>query len=550
MMKNMLRTSTAPIAVIRSRRSHPIRALTSLPAGKMVPLAAVPLLREDALDTMSMRLSFEMMETVEVLMNSVMVNVKAYLVPHLAFERFNGMDDLNRSFAGVAAHPDLDVVPYIETAVGGQLGGDWAASEGNQIHLYLGKHSAFGVPVNTAYVEAYNLIWNHRAKNRSPNITPRARLKKDELAPAFWQHEQFAHIVPDWDQRMMDGAVPLTLVEGRMPVNSNEGQPIRVSTLLAPNVTGSLVLNTDGEVKTTLSDPAANTGLRLADVSQVYAEMVSNGVTVMLSNIEMARKTQAFAKLREQFQGHDDEYIIDLLMDGLTIPEQAFQQPILLAEEMTVFGMSKRYASDGGNLTQSVVNGQTFIDLRLRTPRVPMGGVVMVVAEIVPEQLFERTQDVYLHLTDSDKMPHYMRDTLDPEKVEVVRNGYIDVAHGSPLALFGYAPLNHKWNYNPPQVGGKFFRPAVNSTFDEERLRIWAVENEDPVLSEDFYIVTDIHTKPFVMTEGDPFEVVVRGDGVISGNTVFGDMLFEASDNWDKVVEQIDQTRIDKTDPV
>uniref|UniRef100_UPI0013B3E98E hypothetical protein n=1 Tax=Escherichia coli TaxID=562 RepID=UPI0013B3E98E len=37
----------------------------------------------------------------------------------------------------------------------------------------------------------------------------------------------------------------------------------------------------------------------------VFAEMQQNGITVSLSNIEMARKTQAFAKLRQQYNQHD-----------------------------------------------------------------------------------------------------------------------------------------------------------------------------------------------------------------------------------------------------
>ena len=186
----------------------------------------------------------------------------------------------------------------------------------------------------------------------------------------------------------------------------------------------------------------------------------------------------------------------------------------------------------------------TMVDMRIRCPRVPMGGVVMVVAEITPEQLFERQKDPYLHLTSPEQMPHYLRDTLDPEKVEVVRNDYVDVAHGTPAGTFGYAPLNHAWNHTAPGVGGKFFRPTVNTSFDELRQRIWSVETENPTLSADFYLCNNMHQKPFVVTNQDPFEVVMRGESVISGLTVFGGLLMEGNNDWDEVVEEIDQTRI------
>ena len=74
-MRSLARMQTNPIEVIRSRRAHDVRVLTSLPAGKMVPLRAIPLLREDAMERMSLRFSFEMAETVEILMNAVNVNI-------------------------------------------------------------------------------------------------------------------------------------------------------------------------------------------------------------------------------------------------------------------------------------------------------------------------------------------------------------------------------------------------------------------------------------------------------------------------------------------
>lgn len=536
---SLSRTQSQPISVVRSRRGHVMRGLTSLPAGKMVPIHVIPLLREDKVERCSVRLSFEMMETVEVPMNAINVNAKAYLVPHVAFERFSGMDELNRSFSGIANQEGGTPTPYFQTRLGQAVGA-------NKVLEYLGKHVKPNAAYNGIYEEAYNLIWNFRAANRSPDIPKRTQFQYD-LAPAFWQHEQFSHIVPRFDQAIIDGQVPLNITSGQLPVKQMPNTAIALKhPATGTAVTGIMQVGTDKHLKFSGAAPASDQGVALQDVSNIFAELQQNGITVSLSNIELARKTQAFAKLRMQFVGETDEYIVDMLMDGLTIPEQAYMQPILLAEKNTVFGMSKRYASDAENLTESVVNGMTFIDMNIRCPQVPMGGVIMIVAEITPEQLFERQADPMLYTTSAEKLPHYLRDTLDPEKVEAVQNQHIDIQHSVPTGTFGYAPLNHQWNHTTPGIGGKFFRPTVNTTFDEARMRIWAVETPDPRLSADFYLCNNMHTKIFVVTNVDPFECVTRGEAIISGNTVFGAPLIEATGQWDEIMEEVDQTRLAK----
>lgn len=538
--KSLLRTSTAPLVVPRSRRSHDLRGLTSIPAGKMTPLAVIPLLREDTLERTMVRFSLEMSETVEMLINSVLVNFKAYLVTPLCFDRFHGLDDLDRSFNSVA-NPDTGLVtPYFTTAAE-------PAPGVNKIHYHMGKHAKEGDVVNTAYTETYNAIWNFRAKNRSPDIALRA-MTDTTLAPAFWQHEQFSHIVPDFDQAAIDGEVPLNIVAGKLPVKSEPNTAIKLAWPETTKANLGQMNRQSGGTNLIMSGagPGTNAGIALQDASGIFAELQENGITVSLSNIEMARKTQTFAEIRQRYAGHDDEYIIDMLMDGLSVADQAYSQPILLAERSTVFGMSKRYSSDADALTESVVNGITAIDMTIRTPRVPMGGVIMIVCEITPEQLFERQMDPYLYVGGVADLPRYIPDTLDPEKVEVVQNRYVDVSHSAPTGVFGYAPLNHKWDHQCPGIGGKFFRPTVNTSFDEARLRLWSVETVDPTLSADFYLCNNMHLKPFVVQNQDPFEVVWRGSSAITGNTVFGRRLIESTGDWDEVLERVDQDRIDK----
>ncbi|TIV40706.1 MAG: hypothetical protein E5V91_06075 [Mesorhizobium sp.] len=540
------RMSTSPIVVERSNRIHTVRGITSLPAGKMVPIAAVPLLREDAVRSGRMRFSFEMMETAEILMNAVYVSVKAYLVPWSAFTRFDSIDAVNRAYEGIEQYAGGPVQPFVQRET-------FNSATADDIKVYLGLHAKTGDTVTTAYHEAYNEIWNFRAKNRSPDLALRALTAKN-LAPAFWRHEQFRHIVPNFDQALVDGNVALNVVNTKMPVKGL-GWP--------GGGTGSNVANIkeSGATATTTYPTAiatANTTVQMRVAANgypdVWAELAANGITVSLSNIELAKKTAAFAQLRTQYNELDDDYLINMLMDGLTIPEQALRQPILLGEETTIFGMSKRYASDAANLTESVVNGATQIEMSVATPRIPTGGIVMVVAEITPEQLFERQADPLYHYPvvpgtnahTGANFPHYLRDTLDPEKVEAVPNRYMDVQHATPTGVFGYAPLNYRWNVNTPRIGGKFYRPGATDPFDEDRQRLWAVETVNPTLGTDFYLCTNMNTSVFVVTTQDPFECVTQGDLLIEGNTVFGPRLKESVDDYAKVLTHAPVARIDK----
>lgn len=529
------RTRTEALVAPRTLRKHSARGITSLPAGKMVPLAAFPVLREDAVRSGRLRFSFEMMETAEVLMNAINVRVMAYFVPMLALDRFNGsMDQLNLSYEGKPPLEGEMVVPFIEQVPFGAHGS-------NDIYRYLGLHGRADQMVNSSYVEAYNQIWNFRAKNRSPDLTLRNRLDAG-LAPAFWSHERFAHIVPDFDQAVIDGEVPLNVVNAVMPLRDAVGGNRMVLRGASDGFTRVLEHKPGTDVVTSSRGSLVSQELLL---DGMYAELQQNGITVSLSNIEMARKTQAFAKLRQQYNMHDD-HIINLLMDAISIPDQAFKQPMLLSDRTTIFGMSKRYASDAGNLTESVVNGMTGLDMSIQLPRINTGGIIMVVAEITPDQLFERQEDPWLNTLSVEGLPQYLRDTLDPEKVDVVKNSRIDTSHATPNATFGYEPLNGRWNIDTPRVGGRFYRPTVNTGFDEDRQRIWAVETINPTLSTDFYLCTNMHTKPFVVTNQDPFEVVTQGDLFIEGNTVFGGHLVEATDDYEKVLAVAPQDRIEK----
>lgn len=485
-------------------------------------------------------MSFEQMETVELLMNAQHVSAKAYFVSNLCMNHFNGsLDQLNRSWAGEPPLAGESVVPFFRTMVH-----DIAT---NEVLNYMGIHGD-GRTVNASYNEAYNLIWNFRAKNRSKDITLINELTNVDLQPAFWNHVNLQSIVSDVDFAAIDGEVPLNVTGGKMYLqgigkadsNFSRGtQTARESDGTSPSYTDS------SRVDNTAADQFyVRESTDFPGFPDMFVELADNGVTVSLSNLDLAKKTQAFAKLREQYAGHDEDWIIDQLMDAIRIPEQAFRQPLLIGRNSTIVGQAKRYATDSTNLTESVVSGMTAFDLSFRVPRNNVGGVVMVVVEALPEQLFERQADPYHLTTDHDTLPHYLRDVLDPEPVTVVKNEDIDLDHSTPTDTFGYAALNHNWNYRSPRVGGRFLRPAVDGTFDEDRQRIWTIEVANPTLSEEFHISTTVNTKPFADTAQDPYEVVTQGECVIEGVTHFGPDLMEENSNYDSVLAKADQTRI------
>ena len=63
-MMNVNRQHTDAVKFPNTRRPQPISVLTSMPAGKLVPLAVIPLLREDSMHA-TLDVSCEMLETKE-----------------------------------------------------------------------------------------------------------------------------------------------------------------------------------------------------------------------------------------------------------------------------------------------------------------------------------------------------------------------------------------------------------------------------------------------------------------------------------------------------
>ncbi len=561
----------APITVQKSMRKARGRVLTSGDAGKILPLKYEWLHREDGVQSGKIRVNVEMMETSEMLMNGVGVTCYAHFVPMLAFDRFNGsMNELNASYKkenGVAG----SVVPFFEsnlvfngTSVDGAAAiaggapnfdtGPSYARETETFYQTMGIHTQ-ATNLNTTVVEAYNAIVNYRRKARSKSL-PLRNAFDHRLAEAFWINNGMQNIVPDFDQALIDGEVSLQGLTFKAPVYSEFASRGTASITGGGSESGSDGWSPAGANQDSTFPPynsnnlhpdGSTTGAYYWD--NVWAELTAGGnATMSLADIDQARKTASFAKLRQLYDGIDDEYLIDLLMSGIRVPEEAMKQPILLGKSQQMIGFNQRYATDAANLDESATNGYATLDMSIRTPAMNTGGVIMITAEIVPEQLWERKKDYFLYTTDPDTLPSYLRDFLDPEKVAVVKNDHADVNHATPDGTFGYAPLNHEWQRDLVNVGGKYYRPA-NDAFDEDRAKIWSAEATNPTLNEDFYLCTGLHKKVFADQTADSFEITAMTDLNIVGNTVFGAGLQEAdsTSDYDAITADVDSTRIDKS---
>jgi hypothetical protein len=535
---------TAPLQVQRSVRRDRGRVLTSADAGKILPIKYIPMLREDAVRRGRVRLNFEMMETAEMLMNGINVHVYAHYVPMLAFDRFNGsMDELNKSYQkenGIGG----TVVPYFNT-ITNAAALDTNGSSASGFLQTMGIHTQ-AAALNTTIVEAYNCIVNYRRKARSASLPQRTALDWT-LAEAFWGLEN-NHIVPDFDQKLIDGEVTLAGLNFKAPIVSKhlgaaDGSQFR-----------NAVANEVPSANTFYSPVAGGTGwtdtgsVFETNLNYMWAELKDGGeATMSLADIDQAKKTAAFAKLRSMYDGLDDEHVIDLLMEGIRVPEETMKQPILLSKASTMIGYNQRYATDAANLDTSVTNGFATVDMTIRTPQMNTGGVIMITAEIVPEQMWERKKDYFLYETDPDNLPNYLRDYLDPEKVSVVKNDHLDVNHSTPNGTFGYAPLNHEYMRDMVNIGGKYYRPS-DDAFDEDRAKIWTAETTDPSLSDDFYLVDSLHKKVFSDQNTESFEITCLSDVEITGNTVFGERLLEtdATSDFEAITDLVDDARIEK----
>ena len=534
--------SATPMKPQKTLRRRDVRTLTSIRAGVINPVVYEPLLLEDAARG-QMTIDLQMMETPETLMNAISVTAHAYFVPFTAFERFNnGLETFQRSYMGQPEREGESPIPLFETIT-------YSASD--PFWNVMGIHWPQGAAINSAPVEAYNAIVNHRRRARSVKLPQRDR-NSTALARCFWSRNTLAYIVPDYDEAEIHGYVELQLGATQLPVSG-----IGFNDAATPHGTTTDVVETDGSVtvyEQAVTDHNAQSVIKMKAelvegnwLPRIFAELGEAQGRVSLQNIELAKKTASFAKLRKKYAdmgvAAGDDYIIDLLMQGVRVPSAAMNQPILLDRKTTLVGYSKRYASDAANLDKAVTTGQTFVDLSWRTPPMNTGGIIMVTVEIVPEQVVERRKDTFLGVTSGAQLPNALTDMLDPEPVEVVRNDFVDVLHTNPTGIFGYAETNHEWRQRDmANIGGKFMRNPADS-FDEDRQRLWTVDIVDPELTEYFYLCpSPFPHDVFADSVADPFECTVLGGIDVAGNTYFPPRLSEDTGDYEAILQDVDRS--------
>lgn len=537
------RLSTTALNVPRTMRGHRNTFMLNMKPGKMMPVAAGCLHREDAVRQGAIQIGIQMDETAEALLNPVVAKMSLYLVPWLAMPRFLHREHFEASYDQRVLEGETEVFPFVETEPRGAEGD-------NEILDALGRHGAPTREMATWYTEAYNVIANHRFTQASKSLDHRTRLQKD-IAPAIRILGTQENIVPDFDQAAMDGAVSIQVNEsGELPVKGlgvHNGYQTDIPATVFEG--GQAVAYPYAKQ---IADPANNATYLEQDASgatRLRVEFDDLEMRFSLAEIEQARKLQAFAELRKRYNGHDDNAIISKLMNGIRIPDKMLEQPILLGETMSGFGFQTRYATDSENLEKHVVQGATFLSMQFATPQINTGGVIMAVVEIQPEQVFERQEDPFLAETNVDRYPQFLRDELDEQKVDRVFNRMIDTAHNDPDGVFGYEPMNARWMINSPCIGTGLFQPEPAVAFDEARARIWDTAPVNPQLGPDFYLTNDMNLDVFEYTEGDPFEVQGEFVMAIGGLTQFGNMLVEGEGDYDAIVaeaptqwEQINQT--------
>lgn len=562
----MARQSTTPVHFNKTQRHDSTVLMSSARAGVVAPVAYIPLLPGDSAAG-RVGIDIQLKEMPKPLLNAVHANVQAWFVPKSAFPQFSGRDELMHAMTGEQikslGSPDRDPPAYYHVVPGPSL-------RNSDFVETLGLHFG-GSGVNTDLIDAFNLVYNFRLAAHSSRLERRPYASEDldealTLPPAFWPSSRLSRVVPDYERALVVGALDLDVTAGQLPLLGNGivnlvTGPNRANQRMVNAQTGSYATNGDLLVSTSSGKPdgsfttagdgpptqwlALDPGGSLrVDTNTLVADMTSQPISITLADIDKARTTQAFAKLRTAYAGNDatgfdnDDTIVSLLMQGLSVPADQFKRPWLLDSRRVPIGFAERFATDAANLDQSVTVGRAAATLALNVPQQDVGGVIIVTVEVLPERVDERMGDEWLRKRTFDELPNALRDVQRVEPVDLVPNHRVDMRHSSPSALYGYEPMNDQWNRDFTRLGGDFFNPTPGAGFTENRSNIWQTEIVDPTFSETHYLAP--HPFPhdvFSDMNADAFEFVCRHSVTITGLTQIGDVLAENNDDYEAVVE-------------
>lgn len=481
-------------------------------------------------------LNVQLMETAEPITNAVHATAMTYLVPFTAFEQFQGSEEeAMRRYEGKESLLTGNVEPFFNTnkywngttVVTDSDASTWDTAGGNgrsEFYKTLGLHTQ-KTTINNSYVQAYNIVQNHRRRARSPQLEERNEYDHT-IAEAFWPNSGNSMIVADYDDAVVNGEVTLASMTGELPIKAPRARSTDGTTYTASavNWTPDLGANHLYPVGGVVDEGD------LFEFGDMFADLGGALAKFNLAELAQGKLIADYAKKRASLSGQSEEYIIDLLMRGIMPTSAVSRLPILVGMGKGIFSMNQRYATDAANLEDSVTNGMVNLNYRCAVPRTKLGGILVTQLEVAPEQVWERKKDYFLYTTDAGKLPNALRDHLQiegGEGVKVVTKDHLDVNHSTPDAILGYAPLNFEHRVNDVRIAGKFYRPASDSTYVEDRARIWSAEANNPSLNTDFYLTTNVHKKVFADQVSDSLEYSMVSDFNLRTDIQFGDRLQE-----------------------
>lgn len=550
----MARQSVAPVQFTRSKRVDTSILMTSGRAGQVVPCGYFPVLMGDACAG-RVGVDIQLAEMPRPLLNGVTANIQAWFVPKSAFPQFSGRDELLHAFTGKAikalASVDRTPPPFFTTISGAAL----TTAAASVFFKTLGLHIPAGQSINSDLIDAFSLIYNFRLASYSSRLPLRKYASEDiaaatSLPPAFWPSVRFASVVPDYERALVVGSLDLDVIAGRLPVSGIGFYGTSGPAVGATDIRSSAKPAGEGAAATSypVSWGTANLAVKTAGAigapsAAIFAELAGQSLSVSLSDIDKARTTQAFAKLRSAYAGNDntgfdnDDTIVAILMQGISVPADEFKRPWLLDSKRVAVGFAERFATDGASLNNSVTLGRASATLSVNIPQQDVGGIVIFTVEVLPERLEERMSDEWLTTTTPAKLPNALRDIQRVEPVDLVLNRRVDAKHSTPDALYGYEPMNNVWNRSFTRLGGAFYQATPGAAYSQQRSAIWQTDPVNPVFSSAHFLapVNFPHTV-FSDTVAPAFEVVCRHVVTVLGLTQIGDVLAENNDDYNAVV--------------
>lgn len=550
-----MRQSMSPVQFNRSTRVDTGNIRTSGRAGVVVPVGFLPVLVGDSVGG-SVGIDIALAEMDRPLDVGVYAKFQSWFIPKTADPRFSGRDEFMAAMTGnpvkALGSADRPALPFFHMISGAAA----TTAAGSEFFKTLGIHVRAGVPIQSDLLDAFALVYNFRLNAISNALkTHRMKYAFEDIAaatvlpPAPWPNNDFQGVVSDYERALVVGSLDLDVLAGRLPVS---GLGVATSNSTAPTTnagyrdTAISPTNYPRSIST-----AAFVGLRVTGTTagsaraDLWAEMTGQQMSVTLADFDKARTAQAFAKLRNAYAGNDytgfdnDDTIIALLMSGITVPQDEFGRPWLLDSKTVPVNYTERLATDGASLDASVTTGRASARLATNVPKQDVGGTIIYTVEVLPERLHERMGDDWLHMASYSQFPDALRDVLRVEPVDEVYNYHVDVKHTTPSAVYGYRPMNDRWNRRFTRLGGIFYEDVPGAQITESRMGVWQSHIIDPVFDETHYLApVPFPHSVFSDNLAPAFEIVARHVCSIVGLTQFGDVLLENNDDYAAVAAE------------